>query len=101
MSDTGAFKKFENKVLAGAVTLVIGLTSAVWAITWHSTDNKAEEARVEIERLRSVELEALKVRTSHQDQKLALTDERQKNVDKRLESIEATLSEILKELRRR
>jgi len=86
VNDTNGFKKFENKVLAGAVTLVIALTSAVWAITWSATDKKAEEARAEVEKV--------KVHQASDAVKIVA-------LEQNLGHMRVTLEKILEELRRR
>lgn len=86
MSDTATFGKFKGTLLAGACSLVLLLTSAVWAITWRATDAKAEEARVEVEKLKV---------------KAATNEEKVRALESSLDKMSKTLEDILKELRRR
>jgi hypothetical protein len=94
MSD--GFRRVMDKVLAGAVGLVLVLVPAIWAITWCSTEQKCEENAAEIRATQKLDRE--------RGERVTSLEAGQKETERRLQRIETkqdSLADDVKEILRR
>ena len=104
--ETG-FRRFSDKILWGLVGLCSVTLATIWALTWRATDQKADDAKQNAEKVESTQqrhserLTRLEVVQEQAEKHLQSIDAKQSQMEGKLESVQQGVNQVLIEVKKR
>jgi hypothetical protein len=100
--ESGSFRRFSDKMLYSAVSVVMLLTGTVWALTWFNTDSRvsALHARAAVtESIQQKHVERL-IRLEVIQEQMGEIKAKQSVLEGQVNGVQTSLNQVLLELRK-
>lgn len=104
--ESGSFRRFSDKMLYSAVTIVMLLTGTVWALTWFNTDAKVSDLNTRAgategtQQKHAERLIRLEVTQEQNAKHLQSIDSKQSVLEGQVQGVQQSLNQVLLELRK-